>query len=149
MEKTMKKKVLLLVGNELCVAGVPNVIMNIVETLSAYYTFDILTFSTKTGELDTRFLSYGGKIYTIELQRYPKCPITCFFAYQILYNKLQHIFRENSYHVVHGHTGFYDGICLRTAQRAGIPVRISHAHGEYKWSGRNFLVKYYLEYGKK
>ena len=145
----MKQRVLMIIGNELCIAGVPNVIMNIVETLSAFYTFDILTFSTKTGELDAQFLSYGGKIYTIELPRYPECPITCFFAYQILYNKLRRIFRENSYHVVHGHTGCYDGICLRAAQKARIPVRISHAHGEYKWSGRNLLVKYYLEYGKK
>ena len=35
----MKKRILLLVGNELCVAGVPNVIMNIVraEILSGHF----------------------------------------------------------------------------------------------------------------
>lgn len=149
MERTMKKRILLLVGNELCVAGVPNVIMNIVRELHEFYTFDVLTFSSKAGKLDPLFLSYGGTIFTLELPRYPQHPIGCFFAYQQLYTKVKNILKSNSYDVVHGHSGYYDGICLLAARKAGIPVRISHAHGIYTWLGRNFLVKYYLELGKR
>lgn len=144
----MKKRILLLVGNELCIAGVPNVIMNIVQELHEVYTFDVLTFSNKPGKLDSRFCSYGGTIFSLELPRYPQHPIACFFAYQQLYTKVKGILQENHYDVVHGHSGYFDGICLMAARQAGIPVRISHGHGNYTWIGRNFLVKAYLELGK-
>lgn len=148
MGYTMKKRVLLLVGNELCVAGVPNVIMNIVQELHQFYTFDVLTFSSKAGALDSRFRSYGGTIFSLELPRYPQHPIACFLAYQQLYTKVKDILQRNNYDVIHGHSGYFDGICLKAARQAGIPVRISHAHGKYTWRGRNFLVKAYLELGK-
>lgn len=144
----MKKRILLLVGNELCVAGVPNVIMNIVRELHEFYTFDVLTFSNKAGKLDSEFRSYGGTIFTLELPRYPQHPIACFFAYHQLNAKIKDILRGNCYNAVHGHSGYFDGICLRAARHAGIPVRISHAHGTYIWHGRNFLVKAYLDFGK-
>ena len=144
----MKKRILLLVGNELCVAGVPNVVMNIVEELHEFYTFDVLTFSNKAGKLDSRFCSYGGTIFSLELPRYPQYPISCFFAYQQLYTKVKYILQKKNYDVIHGHSGYFDGICLLAARHAGIPVRISHGHGTYTWVGRNFLVKAYLELGK-
>lgn len=144
----MKKRVLLLVGNELCVAGVPNVIMNIVEELHEFYTFDILTFSNKAGEHDSNFRSYGGTIFSLDLPRYPQHPIACFFAYQQLYIKVKDILQKKHYDVIHGHSGYFDGICLMAARQVGIPVRISHGHGTYTWIGRNFLVKSYLELGK-
>lgn len=144
----MKKRVLLLVGNEMCVAGVPNVIMNIVEELHTVYTFDVLTFSSKGGEHDSRFCSYGGTIFSLEIPRYPQHPIACFFAYQQLYTKVKDILHQNCYDIIHGHSGCFDGICLLAARRAGIPVRISHGHGTYTWVGRNFLVKAFLELGK-
>ena len=147
-ERAMKKRVLLLVGNELCVAGVPNVIMNIVDQLHEFYTFDVLTFSNKSGELDEKFVSYGGKIFRQEIPRYPQHPMACFLAYQKLYAKVKCILKENHYDIIHGHSGYYDGICLLAARHAGIQVRISHGHGTYLWVGRNFLVKYYLALGK-
>lgn len=148
MGHMMKKRVLLLVGNELCVAGVPNVVMNIVEELHEFYTFDVLTFSNKAGKMDSQFRSYGGTIFSLELPRYPQHPIACFFAYQQLYAKVKDILRENKYDVIHGHSGYFDGVCLMAARYAGVPVRISHGHGAYTWVGRNFLVKYYLKLGK-
>lgn len=144
----MKKRVLLLVGNELCVAGVPNVVMNIVKNLHESYIFDVLAFSTKKGELDEQFLSYGGRIFALDIPRYPQYPIGVFFSYQKLYSKVRQILRENHYHIIHGHSGYFDGVCLLAARHAGIPIRISHGHGTYTWVGRNFLVKYYLELGK-
>ena len=122
--------------------------MNIVEKLHKFYIFDILAFSNKAGELDARFRSYGGEIYTVEIPRYPRHPFGCFFAYQKLYTKVKQICQEKHYDVIHGHSGPFDGICLLAARRSGIMVRISHGHGAYVWSGRNFLVKYYLELGK-
>lgn len=148
MEHMKKNRVLLLVGNELCVAGVPNVIMSIVEELHELYTFDVLTFSSKTGKLDSQFCAYGGTIFSLDLPRYPQYPVACFFAYQQLYTKVKAILQEKNYDVVHGHSGYFDGICLLAARQAGIPVRISHSHGTYTWLGRNFLVKTYLELGK-
>lgn len=59
------KKVLIVMYNTFNAGGIQKVVMNIVESLSSDYTFDILCFQKEQGSLEEEFLAHGGKIIKV------------------------------------------------------------------------------------
>ena len=59
------KKVLIVMYNTFNAGGIQKVVMNIVESLSDDYAFDILCFQNDKGNLEDKFLSYGGRIIKV------------------------------------------------------------------------------------
>lgn len=145
----MKKRVLLISPTELCVGGVSKVIMTLVEELHEEYSFDIATLSAKTGYYDDAFSSYGGKIYRIPAMQYVEHKILFPLSFFQIQSALSKILRENQYDIIHGHSGYQDAACHLAAARLGIPVRISHGHGTYVWTGRNLIMRIFFWFTKK
>lgn len=134
-----RKKVLMIAPDGLGNAGVQNVIMNIVRGLQDAYLFDIILFSNAKGYFDEEFLSYGGKIFNI-----PKYQGRSGFLYRAdpyyrwikNYPKVKSIIQENGpYQVVHCHNDIESFYILKAAQRAGVPVRITHTHVSWVETG--------------
>lgn len=58
---------------------------------------------------------------------------------------LRKAFREKQYQIVHAHLSTMSVFTLFAAWRAGVPVRISHAHSTANWGeGKKTLLKYLL-----
>lgn len=139
-----KKNVLLVINSELINGGVPNVIMKIVRRLSDRFSFDIVTYYNGRGLYDEEFESYGGKIFRLSLLDYSKHKLSYPFRYCQIKKRVKRILKEKKYDVIHCHDGRESGIFLKFAEKAGVPVRISHAHGTYARGGNNkILLSYY------
>ena len=145
----MKKRILLVSPSELCVGGVPKVIMTLVKELHEEYTFDVATLSAKAGYFDEEFESYGGRIYRIPSIQYLEHKILYPLSFFQIKKEIACILRCNHYDIIHCHSGGQDAACQVAAQKAGIPVRISHGHGVYVWLGRNLVMRAYLSICKK
>jgi len=126
------KKALMVSCEGLGRGGVQAVMMGIVRQLRDEYQFDMLLFTREVRYYDEEFLSYGGKI--LRLPHYEgKNPLLRKLDYPCrgsrLYRRILQVLQENGpYDVIHCNNGFESGICVRAAQKLGIPVRISHAH---------------------
>lgn len=140
----MKKRILLISPAELCVGGVSKVIMTLVEELHEEYTFDIVTLCAKPGIFDDAFSAYGGKIYRIPAIEYQEHKILYPLSFFQIKSAIMKILKENSYDIIHGHSGWQDAVCHMAAARMGVPVRISHGHGTYARKGRNFIMRFYF-----
>ena len=145
----LKKNVLLIINSDLVNAGVPNVVMQTVRELSDRFSFDVLTYHSKDGEYDSEFLSYGGKIYKLSLLEYKNHKLTFPLRYFQIKKKIKRILKEKKYDVIHCHNGVESGIFLKYASAAGVPVRISHAHGTYTRGGSNKLLLWYHSLAKR
>lgn len=140
----MKKRILLISPTALCVGGVSKVIMTLVEALHEEYTFDVVVLSAEPGFYDDAFSAYGGKIYRV--------PVIAYLEHKILYplsffqvkSAMTKILKENTYDIIHGHSGWQDAVCHMVAARMGVSVRISHGHGTYSRNGRNLVMRFYL-----
>lgn len=136
----MKKRILFVSESELCIAGVPHVIMKVVRQLKGEYVFDIVTFSDKKGFYDSEFESYGGHIYRLPL-------LECNGIKRVLYpyrnfqikKYISKLLNSMKYDVVHGCSGWNDGICLGVAKKKNVPIRISHSHGIYSCKYKNIF----------
>lgn len=145
----MKKRVLLISPTELCVGGISKVLMTIVEELHEDYNFDIVTLSAKSGYYDDAFSSYGGKIFRIPAMQYVEHKILFPLSFFQIQYALSKILRENQYDIIHGHSGYQDAACHLAATRFGVPIRISHGHGTYTWTGRNLIMRSFFWFTKK
>ena len=140
----MKKRILLISPTALCVGGVSKVIMTLVEELHKEYTFDVVTLCAKSGFYDDAFSAYGGKVYRIPAIEYLEHKILYPLSFFQIKSAMLKILKENSYDIVHGHSGWQDAVCHMAAARMGVPVRISHGHGTYSRRGRNLVMRFYL-----
>ena len=140
----MKKKILLISPSELCVGGVSKVLMTLVEELHEEYTFDVVTLRDRPGYYDDAFSSYGGKIYKIPSIQYVDHKILYPLSFFQIRKAVAKILKENQYDVIHCHSGWQDAPCHLAAMKAGVPVRISHGHGTYNWTGRNLVMRAYF-----
>ncbi len=143
------KRVLMVLETELCIAGVPNVIMELVRALHDRYIFDVVTFSDKKGYYDEEFESYGGKIYPFSVMEYVGFK-KLLYPYQFVQIKaqLKKLLKAVKYDIIHCHGGWYDGVCHAAAKKADVEIRISHAHGNYSGSRKNKMLELSREYGK-
>ena len=88
--------------------------------------FDFLT--CKKGVFDDEIIKMGGKIHRI-----PYISDVGHFKY---IQELDQFFSKyNNYKIVHSHMDKMSGIVLRSAKKAGIPIRISHSHNTQSEGG--------------
>ncbi len=121
--------------------GAETLIMNLYRNMDrSKIQFDFLT--CKEGIFDQEIMELGGKIYRIPY-------ITDVGHFQYL-KELDHFFSlHRDYHCVHSHMDKMSGLVLRSAKKAGIPVRIAHSHNTksegglaartYKWLSGIFI----------
>ncbi len=145
----MKKRILLVSPSELCVGGVSKVILTLVEELHREYTFDLAALNDKSGYFDDAFSAYGGMIYRIPSVQYLDHKILHPVSFLQIRKGIGKILKSTHYDAIHCHAGYLSGACQLAAAQAGVPVRISHAHGTYIWHGRNLMMRFYFWLGKK
>lgn len=106
-------------------AGTERVIFNLYENIdTTQVQFDFLV--ERSGELDEKIHSMGGKIYYLYAERKKE-----------YYSALVLFFTEHpEYKIVHTHTHARMGIVLKAARECGLPCRIAHSH-----NARNDLPK--------
>ncbi len=144
----MKKKVLLIVNTGLVNGGVPKVIMETVSSSSDVITYDLLCGVKNRCYYDEEFLSYGGKIFNLDIEKYKKSKFFFFMKGVILYKFLNKHLKLNKYDSVHCHNGIDSGFCIKSSYENGINSRISHCHGNYKRKGKNIFLRFYNFCGK-
>lgn len=81
--------------------------------------FDFLVHREFRADFDDEIEAMGGHIYRLP----PMNPASG--TYQ---KALADFFRTHSYRVVHCHLNYMSGVVLAAAKKAGVPVRIAHAH---------------------
>jgi glycosyltransferase involved in cell wall biosynthesis len=122
--------------------GAETLIMNLYRNIDrSKIQFDFLT--CKEGAFDSDIIDMGGEIYRI-----PYITDVGHFKYV---KELDEFFGLNrKYKIVHSHMDKMSGLVLRSAKKAGIPIRISHSHNTsseggmgaklYKWYAGNFIL---------
>ena len=81
--------------------------------------FDFLVHRDFRADFDDEIEALGGHIYRIP----PMNPISANYC-----KALSDFFRTHNYRVVHCHLNYMSGVVLAEAKKAGVPVRIAHAH---------------------
>ncbi|MZQ83646.1 glycosyltransferase [Paenibacillus sp. 5J-6] len=119
--------------------GAEVLIMNLYRNIDrTMIQFDFLT--CKEGEFDAEIIEMGGRIHRI-----PYVSDVGHFAY---INALNKFFLDHSeYKIVHSHMDKMSGFVLRSAKRAGVPVRIAHSHSTNNEG--SFLKRMYKMYAGK
>jgi len=114
--------------------GAETLLMNLYRNIDhSKVQFDFLT--SKPGVFDEEIKEKGGRVHRI--------PYISEVGHSGYISGLDHFFRENKYKAVHSHMDKMSGIVLKSAKKAGIPVRIAHSHNTrseggtaarlYKW----------------
>lgn len=100
--------------------GAETLIMNLYRNMDrSKVQFDFLT--SKEGVFDEEIRSLGGEIYRI--------PYVTDVGHVRYVQALNNFFRSNlHYKIIHSHMDKMSGLILRSAQKAGIPIRIAHSH---------------------
>ncbi len=145
----MKKRALFVLSSGLVNGGVPGVTLQIVDSFCNDYVFDVLVTGLAQAVYDEKFLSYGGKIYKIPKVSYKKNRLSIIVNGGNVYRKVLELCKLNRYDVIHCENGFESGPALRAASKAGIPIRIAHAHGTYLIKGKNLIANIYKYICKK
>lgn len=115
------KRILHVVGN-MDYGGVETLLMSLYRALDRErFQFDFLEHNDVEGRFDEEIRSLGGRILRI-----PGVGASSVPAYQ---RALRATFDSHpEYQVVHSHLDAMNGVVLRQAKVAGVPVRISHSH---------------------
>ena len=118
--------------------GAETLIMNLYKNIDrSKIQFDFLT--CKEGIFDKEILAMGGKVHRI-----PYITEVGHFKY---IEALDNFFTlHEEYKIVHSHMDKMSGFVLRSAKKAGIPIRIAHSHNTSS-EGRKFIQLYKLYAG--
>lgn len=141
------KKVLIVMYNTFNAGGIQKVVMNIVESLSSDYTFDILCFQKEQGSLEEEFLAYGGKIIKVPVyykgtNRIRKRMDFYLRGFKIYRAVLNTIKKQGPYDIIHCHNSYESGICLKAAKKMSVPIKIAHSHTNFSYE-ENVIRKLY------
>ncbi len=99
--------------------GVESVVMNYYRNIDRNKVqFDFLCSESSTDIPYEEIEKLGGRVFIVP--NYTKV-----VKYQ---KKLQKIFKENNYKIVHSHISTMSVFPLRAAKKAGVPIRIAHSH---------------------
>lgn len=117
----MTKRILHIVGG-MNRGGVETWLMQVLRHLDRErFQMDFLVHTTQPCPYDDEVRALGSKIIPC---LHPSQPLT--YA-----RNFKRILREcGPYDIVHSHVHHYSGYCLRLAQQAGVPVRITHSHND-------------------
>lgn len=130
-------RVLQVVGN-MDFGGVETLLMEIFRKVDReQIQFDFLCHNDVEGKFDQEIKSMGGRIYRI-----PGIGKSNIFKY---YCNLLRFFKAHpNYSIVHSHLNGTNGIVLRQAKKANIPIRISHSHiNNPKYTFLRYLLRKY------
>ena len=106
--------------------GVSNFVMNLYrEIYTDKIQFDFAMTSGKKALYDDEVLLRGGRIFYFDTAR------------DIRENFRDILRDQGPFRAVHSHVFFYSGLLLAEAKRAGVPVRIAHAHNAHTGESRS------------
>lgn len=106
--------------------GVSNFVMNLYREIDTEkIQFDFAMTSGKKGLYDDEVLLRGGRIFYFDTSR------------DIRENFREIIRDKGPFRAVHSHVFFYSGLLLAEAKKAGVPVRIAHAHNAHTGESRS------------
>ena len=145
-----KIKVLQIAFNDLGNGGVQNQIMAITRQTVNKAQNDVLVWKSNPAFYDEEFSKYGKVIRKphYEGSSYLKGKLDFFTRYFRVKKAVYQTLKEyGPYDVVHSHKLFESAACLSAAHKAGVPVRIAHAHitnnTVYKMTPVRFVIKQY------
>ncbi|NOU70903.1 glycosyltransferase [Paenibacillus sp. LMG 31458] len=122
--------------------GAETLLMNLYRNIDrTKIQFDFLT--CKEGAFDAEIIEMGGTIHRI--------PYVTDIGHTKYIQALDHFFTANPYYrIVHAHMDKMSGFVLRSAKKAGLPIRIAHSHNTsseggiaaktYKWVAGTFIT---------
>lgn len=100
--------------------GIETMLMNYYRHIDrSRVRFDFLVHRDFRADFDDEIEALGGCIYRLP----PMNPMSGTYR-----KALADFFREHPYRVVHCHLNYMSGVVLAAAKKAGVPVRIAHAH---------------------
>lgn len=134
MSKKNSKKILHLVGG-MNIGGTETMLMNLYREVYKDIQFDFISYYDGEGYYDKEIRKLDGKIIRLT----PPNKIGFIKAV----NELVYVIKSGGYDAVHTHTLFNCGIGVFAAWRAGVKVRISHAHTTADKSD-SFVKKIYI-----
>ena len=100
--------------------GIETMLMNHYRRIDrSKVQFDFLVHRDFRADFDDEIEALGGRIFRIP----PMNPASASYR-----KALSDFFRKHSYRVVHCHLNYMSGVVLAVAKKAGVSVRIAHAH---------------------
>lgn len=100
--------------------GIETMLMNYYRHMDrSKVQFDFLVHRDFKADFDEEIESLGGRIYRVP----PMNPLK-----KSYWKALDIFFRSHPYEIVHCHLNYKSGVVLAAAKKAGIPVRVAHAH---------------------
>lgn len=100
--------------------GIETMLMNYYRRMDREkIQFDFLVHRDFRADFDDEIEALGGRIYRVP----PMNPASGGYR-----NALADFFKIHNYRVVHCHLNYMSGVVLAAAKKAGVPVRIAHAH---------------------
>lgn len=136
------RKILVVATDGLTKSGVPNVLVNIIKSLSGEkYSFDVLYFDEKDAYYKPEIEKYGGKtIYSpidmLKTSKFKKLKVKLQYKKELI----KIIKKYGPYDCVHSFKGFESGYILKAAKKMRIKNRISHMTFFYR-KPINFLIR--------
>jgi glycosyltransferase involved in cell wall biosynthesis len=121
-------------------AGAETFIMNVYRHIDrSQIQFDFAVHTDQPGHYDEEILALGGRILH---HKNPK--ILHFAAYaRALSDTLR---KQGPFAGVHSHVHFFSGYILRLAEKAGVPLRLAHAHSTSDGQKNSLLWRIYRWY---
>lgn len=100
--------------------GIETMLMNYYRRMDREkIQFDFLVHRDFRADFDDEIEALGGRIYRVP----PMNPASGGYR-----KALADFFKDHPYRVVHCHLNYMSGVVLAAAKKAGVPVRIAHAH---------------------
>ena len=143
------KRVLLVISTPLKNAGVPNVIMNIVNKLHKKFIFDVLVCGFEKGYYDDKFESFGGKIYRVNFLQKNYKRFSYIKKWINIYKTAKKLLRDNKYDIIHCNNGFESSAVLMASSKRKNPIRIVHSHGTFSVNSGSFVGRHYKKLCQK
>lgn len=113
-------KRILIIAASLKVGGAEKVTRDIcLRSDPAAYEFHYVVFGKAVGEYEQDIVEHGGSVFHLD----PPAK-----SYRQYMKALKALIEEYRYHAVHAHTMFNCGWVMLAAKKAGVPVRVAHAH---------------------
>jgi len=108
--------------------GVSNFVMNMYRAIdTARIQFDFAITSGVKGLYDDEVLMRGGRVFYFDTSK------------DTVSNLRRTLREEGPFRAVHSHVFFYSGLVLTEARKAGVPIRIAHAHNAHTGESRSFF----------
>lgn len=145
-----KLRVLHIAFNDLGNGGIQNQIMEIARQTSKSVKNDIVVWKREPAFYDEEFKKYGNIFIVPHYEGKSKLrgKLDFFLRYFSVKKSIKKVIAENGpYDAVHSHKLFESAACLSAAHKAGVPVRIAHAHltktKGYRMTPVRFVISVY------